>query len=149
LITVQVEKWSDVKDEFPPLLLDHWVEIARNKDIVPLAFDWELYAAAEKLGKLHVVTARDDKKLIGYNLHFVSPHPHYKTTLFAQNDIIYLKPEYRGSGAGKELIRIADEKLKALGVKIAYLHIKTEHDFSSLARREGYVEIEKIYERVL
>ena len=122
--------------EAEPLLQKHWAEIAYYKDI-PLDPDYELYLKMQGVGALRSYSARDEHgKLIGYAVYFVRPHPHYKQTLMAQQDILYVDPERRGMGLF--LLKFADLELKKIGVELVSHHIKVAHDWSAAAEKLGY-----------
>jgi hypothetical protein len=154
-------------DEAMPLLEAHWREIAAFQDI-PLEPDFELYAANQKAGMLRCFTARADSEyeiaarsgvawgghdsehrpLVGYALYFVRPNPHYKSSVQAAQDVIYLDPSVRG-GTGYKFIAWCDAQLAAEGVQITYHHIKAKHDFGRLLERQGYELVDLIYAKRL
>lgn len=149
MITFQEEKLKDFLEELKPLLYDHWSEIAQDKEQVPLDPDYQKYFELEKQGILHTVTVRDGDTLIGYCLSFIVPHIHYKSTIMAMNDILYVKPSYRKGSIGIRLIKIVEEKLKERGVFKTIYHIKTNHDVGKLFEKLGYTFFEKMYGKVL
>jgi hypothetical protein len=133
-----------LKPELTHLIQRHYEEIAWKRDKIPLDVDWERYGELERAGVVHFYTARMDGILIGYSCYIVNRHLHYKTTLFAQNDVLYIDKPYRGrKGAG--FIRWCEEQLKALGVQVHGLHIKKWFDWSPLALRMGFEHMDGIY----
>jgi GNAT superfamily N-acetyltransferase len=134
--------------EIAPLLSAHWAEIAHYRDI-PLDPDWDIYRAIEKSGQLRIYTARKDGALVGYGVYFVRRGVHYKESLQANQDILFLTPEQRGKTVGYRLIKYADEELRKEHVQVVYHHVKEKHDFSPLLERLGYVLVDKIYGRRL
>lgn len=146
-------------DEALPLLHAHWKEIARFPDI-ELAPDRALYASSEAAGILRCFTARqwpmfqlnadlvpvkvDDGVLVGYALYFVRPAPHYRHSVQAVQDVLYLSPSVRG-GTGYKFIRWCDEQLAAEGAQCVYQHVKTAHDFGKILERQGYEQVERIF----
>lgn len=126
------------------LLELHWREIAHYQDI-PLEIDWPVYEAAEKAGKLYVYTARIEGELIGYSCHFVGPNPHYKSSIQAVQDVLYVEPVHRRGSVGFRLIRFADRDLKAAGVQISYQHSKVAQPIGALLERLDYEAIDTIY----
>ncbi len=135
-------------DELFPLLEAHYKEIAHYKDI-PLSPDLALYEIAYKTGMLRIYTARRGKSIVGYSVFFVRPHGHYKTSLQAVQDILFLSPSERGKMLGARLIRFSDERLKEIGVQAVYHHVKESHNFGPLLERLGYQQVERIYTRRL
>ncbi len=136
--------------EVAPLMISHWGEIALFKDTVPLDPDYDAYAQAQAAGRLRFFTCRDEAgALQGYAVFFVINHPHYKTTLFAVQDVLFVQPELRHAGSGAKLILWCDQQLKAEGVGVVSQHVKVDHDFGPMLERMGYVLADKIYLRRL
>src|SRR3974390_2771021 len=91
-----VERWESFGEDFKALSPRHWLEVAQDKDEVKLDPDWETYRKADEIGKMIFVSAREGGELMGYCVWAISHPLHFKSTLYAQNDVIYLEPEYRG-----------------------------------------------------
>lgn len=138
------ERAHDVFEEMIPLLEAHFHEIAHFKDI-PFNPDRELYEAMEEQGCLRVFTARNDGVLIGYAVYVVRHNGHYKSSLQAVQDVLFLLPEYRKARLGAELISVCDNVLRAEGVQVVYQHVKLAHNFGPLLEKLGYEVIEHIY----
>lgn len=104
-----------LKFEFEPLevLLDdgveqlveqHWGEIALDKADVPLAIDWTAMLADELNGTFKVFTARDGARLVGYvSCHLFYP-ARYTATLYVNDDVLWLHPDYRKGLAGYRML---------------------------------------------
>lgn len=141
----QRESAAQISEEIVPLLKLHYDEIAHFKDI-PLDPDYDQYQTIENAGALRVFTARDaEKTLIGYSVFFVRRNIHYKSSLQASQDIIFIHPKKRGFG--KAFIQWCDEQLKAEGVEVAYQHVKSKHNFGPLLETLGYELMDLIYAR--
>lgn len=134
--------------EFLPLLKAHWTEIAHYDDI-PLNPDLKGYEACEQRGALRIYTFRRDKILMGYQIYFVGPNPHYQDSLQANQDILYLAPHERRGFAGYRFIQWCDGQLKAEGIQVTYQHVKAHHDYGLILERMGYSLMDKIYARRL
>lgn len=104
------ERIIEVFGEIKPLLEMHWVEIAHYPDIA-LDPDYDHYVQAERKDMLRIFTARLGHELIGYAIYFVMPGLHYRKSLQAQQDILFLLPQHRKGRLGLRLIRHADEQL--------------------------------------
>lgn len=141
-----LERMDAVIEEIKPLLQAHYEEIAKYKDI-PLEPDWELYKKVDELGIMKIFTSRkeDDNSLIGYGIYFVKPHLHYTTCLLAQQDILFISPNHRGSGM--KFIMWCDEQLKTMGVNLVIHHVKATHNFGPMLERIGYELMDYIYSR--
>lgn len=150
------ERAQDIFEEAIPLLRAHYREIAHYQDI-PLDPDFDGYRALEDAGAIRCYTARASVDctdpaherceakgpLIGYAVFFVRRNLHYRGSLQAVQDILYVRPEHRGTGL--RLIRYADEQLRAEGVQVTYQHVKHEHNFGPALERMGYELIDLIY----
>lgn len=140
--------------EAEPLLRAHYDEISAFKDI-PLEPDVALYMAGEAAGILRVFTARLEYDcearhypLVGYALYFVRPNPHYKSSLQANQDVIYLAPSVRGK-TGLKFIAWCDDQLAAEGVQVVYQHLKVKADHARLMAYLGYEPVDTIYAKRL
>jgi hypothetical protein len=123
----------------------HRVEVAHFKDI-PLGVDVEMYNKIEDNGALRCFTARDDDNvLIGYCLFFIKQNPHYNTSLQANQDVLFIRPDRRGFG--RELVTWCDEELKKEGVQVVTHHVKAkkELNFSPMLESMGYELIDLVY----
>jgi GNAT superfamily N-acetyltransferase len=150
MITYQDETYDSCIDEIKPLFFKHWEEIAGNKDVIALEPDFDKYKQIEENGMLRIFSARDDGDLIGYFICFVSPHIHYKSTIYAFNDIMYVKPSYRGSTVGYRLIKNAMTDLKEnCAVDMLVIHMKVEHEFRKLLNHLGFALAEENWQRLL
>lgn len=138
MITFQEEEWPDIVEEMKPLLQTHWRELGPfNKKQIPLKPNWEWYQIIYDNKQLHIVTARNNQKLIGYYVSIITSHIHYMDTLIAENDCLYLQKEYRKGLTGYKLIKFAVEQLK-IKVQIIILSMKAEQSFLPLAGRLGF-----------
>ena len=132
-----LESVASVTDEIKPLIAAHYDEIATYKDI-PLRPNWDAYHRAEVAGILRIYTARFMDRLVGYSIFLVTPALHYETSVQANEDVLFILPEYRKGRVGMNLIRYADESLEREGVQVLRRHVKARHDFGPLLERMGY-----------
>ena len=91
----QVERWATYARDAEALWPLHWKEVALTQDAVPLDMDTERYAALDEAGILHIVTGRDQGRLVAYFTALVLGHLHYKSTLHALTDLYYISPLWR------------------------------------------------------
>ena len=94
-------------------------------------------------------TVRKDRELIGYGVFFLGPNRHYKQSIQAAQDILFVHPAYRFGRIGYRLIAFCDEQAKAEGAQAIYHHVKAAHDFGPLLKRLGYETVDLIYARRL
>lgn len=141
--------FDEIKHRVGPLLIEHYREIAENTDVIPLDPDWEQYAALYTAGLLKIYAAEVANEIVGYSVWFVKPHIHYRSTIYAMNDLLYLSPKYRNTGLGLRLIAFSEAELAKLNVTKIMWHIKTRHDWSNILLRRGYAVEEKILAKVM
>lgn len=145
------EPFSDCIQEAQPLLKRHWEEIALNKDTIPLDPDWDAYFALERVGRLHVLTARVDGHLVGYCSLIMGFLLHYRTVQYAQGDIFWLDPAYRTGLTGYHLLKLARSGMRALGCRRIDMRVKLHFQGGSIGKlleRAGLTAIETIYSEV-
>lgn len=148
-LTFQTESlFPDLFFEMKPLLERHWDEIALKDAFGPVDIDENAYRALYECGMLHVTTARDEGRLVGYAVYFVMHNFHYKTRRVAESDVFFLLPEYRKGLAGFRLLREADRALSGM-VDIIVNKMKAAHDCGRLFERMGYHLAEKNYMKVV
>lgn len=141
--------------EAKPLLERHKAEIAHYPDI-PLDVDTDRYRMAENAGTLRIYTARLNRgpseplTLMGYGVFFVNTNAHYRSSLQAVQDVLYVDPDQRLGRVGIDLIRFCDRELRRDGVQAVYHHVKLAHPaLGVLLAREGYEHVEAIYSKRL
>ena len=147
-MNIKRERVVDIWAEAQPLLVAHWREIAHYQDI-ELAPEFSVYEVAEQHGNLRCYTARAGTKLVGYAVFFVRHNPHYRNSLQAVQDVLFVLPEHRKGMAGVRLIRHAEQSLKAEGVQVVYHHVKRTNQVGRLLGRLGYDLVEEIYSKRL
>lgn len=147
-IVYQREPQGRTVAEALPLFEAHYSEIARYKSI-PLDIDFAFYQQIEDAGMLRVFSARAEDRLIAYVIYVVRSHPHYKTTIFANQDVLFIHPDYRRSLVFHRLMKTAAESLRAEGVVVEVQHVKVYADFGPALLRMGYEKVEDIYMRRL
>ena len=73
----------------------------------------------------------------------VQRHIRYRDTVYAQEDLYYVVPEYRRQGIAKRLFEEAEKVLKTRGVDYIFATTKTYLDRSGLLEQSGYECFEK------
>ena len=150
-LIVKEEKLTDsLITELEPILVAHYQELSNNIDI-PLNPDYDKYKKLYEAGCLVIVTARSGGLLVGYTCFLISPNMHYKTSLQAYQDAMFVRQDKRKTmlGAGIALLRESEKVLKARGVQLIQHHVKVYKDFSPMLERLGYSFVEKIYQKRL
>ena len=148
-ITYQKEKLSVIEEELKPLLLEHYKEIAAYQDKIALAPDWSRYYTLEDSGILKIATVRDGGVLVGYYIAMVVPNLHYSEDLYAVNDIVLIKPEYRNAKGGVGLFTFMEGWMRELGVSVMTMHMKTSLPFDKLCEGMGWDYMERSYTKCI
>ena len=144
-ISLNQEQLVDCLEEMKPLLKLHWEEVAAYKDKVAFDPDYSRYLAMEKLGVVKTFILRDNGKMVGYWVFFVTPHPHYKADRFAVNDIVWVDPDYRRVDLTPRCFDAIEQALKADGVSVLTYHMKTYKPFEALLKGLNYDHLEHLY----
>ncbi len=145
MITAQVERWADCVPELAAIFPEHYEELALNKDKVPLAPRWEVYADLEAKGSLILVTLREMGEMVGYFIGMISPSLHYGTTLECSLDIFFVRKQWRGRHAGLRLFKATRRELQRRGVQRWFCGSKMHKDASRLFKALGMTPIETYY----
>lgn len=142
----QRESLAGVLTEIMPLLKEHYREIAHYQDI-ELDVDLEGYIRVDNAGMLRVFTCRHHKELIGYAVFLVKTNLHYRQSLQAIQDVVFISKEHRGFG--RDFINWCDEQLKLEGIQVVYHHVKTKHNWGKMLEGMGYELVDLIYAKRL
>jgi GNAT superfamily N-acetyltransferase len=148
-VKIREEKLASFIEEMKPLLVRHWKEVAMHQDKIAFDPDYEKYLVMEEMGMVHAVTVRDEGRLIGYLVSLVAPNLHYKESVWAMNDVIYLDEAYRHTGVAQELIHYTQVCLKAMNVDVMSIHMKVHRPFDALMEATGFSLVERIYAKYL
>lgn len=150
-MTYEHESYATIAEEIRPLLRRHWEAIANDKEAVPLDVDEEKYRALDSAGLLVIITARVDGRLVGYIAAILSPHLHYRSTLFATFDVFWMEPEFRSGLNGVGLFTRMLLQLKAAGVVkvVGQSKVGGGRDVSAIYRALGFEQAEILYTRTI
>jgi L-amino acid N-acyltransferase YncA len=108
-----------------------------------------MYRDFETTGRLHLVVARENGKVVGYHLSVVRTHPHYKTSLTAYTDVYFLSKECRKGFAGVRLFREVERTLKARGVEKMFTGTKKSLDMTRVFEYLGWTETERTFTKYI
>ena len=147
MIAYTRETVARVRADIEPLLAMHYAEIGQRD--LDMQADWDGYLKAEAEGKLFILTARVNGTLVGYNVMLLINHPHYKGAKVAQNDVIYVTPDYRRGRVGLGLVKYFEAAMRECGFDKIYYHAKPCNDFGKLLERLGYAAVETIHAKFI
>jgi GNAT superfamily N-acetyltransferase len=149
MITYQRERYNEVIEDIKPLLEEHYKEIALYQDHIELNPNYAMYEAMDQIESLHIYTARDDGKLIGYVVSFLQNHPHYMDHNYVINDILYVAPEHRHSEVAVELLEGLEKIMVEEGASVMTFHMKAYKTFETLMDFLGYDKAEFLYSKFI
>lgn len=132
------------------LNVSHYHEISEHyKHGIPLSPDYQKYLVAEENNELIYITLRDNKKLVGYYIGFITPGLHYTSCLTQVMDILYVESDKRGNSGGKLLLTMLHTELERRVAMLSLTNFKKEHEvyMKALLADCGYKPFEEIWAR--
>jgi len=112
-LTVQLESFIQCFAEVSPLFEAHWKKTLHTEKLLP---QYHLYFEKELQGRLFYLTLRDNRKLAGYWIAFLSPGHHNASKVVAMCDSWNLCDGYESGAAPLILFRGVDREYRRLGV---------------------------------
>ena len=145
-VVVSRETYSHAESEVREILPMQWQEMSLNKDTIPLDVDWTFYERAFALGLATIYTARDDGKLVGYIIFFLTPrHPHYNH-MWIRDDTVYIHPDYRTGGVATALFDFFEADLSKDGPVVIQIETRAGHEaLDHLLKSRGYYDTGHVY----
>ena len=145
--TIELATLADWKAKAEPLFQEHYEEIARNKDLMKLNVNWPLYEELNDKQALFVYLAMRDNVCIGYSLNLITSHLHYADLMYALNDVLFVKKEFRGGRLGLRLLRVTEDHARSEGCKLMLWHAKENTALAKLLPKLKYGVQEIMYSR--
>lgn len=106
---------ADCWDEIVKLAAAHWHETMQwQHGKQPFAPDFERYNAYDKAGWAVTFTARDNGRLVGHGLMYVTPSMHTQK-LIATEDVMFLLPEYRRGRNALRFYQFVEQEMARRG----------------------------------
>jgi GNAT superfamily N-acetyltransferase len=134
---LQVERIEDVLEELKPVHAAHWQETERYRHGIALNPDYNYMINAERTGRFMLFTVRNDDGLVGNCMMYLSRSTHTQRWV-AEEDTIFILPEYRKGRLGVRLIRYVEDVLRNMGVTEIRVTVKTVNDVGRLLTHLGY-----------
>jgi GNAT superfamily N-acetyltransferase len=123
------------------------MELAIDPEEIELDPQYDVYMEREKRGELVFVTVRKAGALIGYFIGFRVWGLHNKGHKFLLQDIFYITPEHRLTGAGDVLFDAVEREYRRLGGGEWIVACKVHLDCGDFFRRRGFREVERSYRK--
>ncbi len=138
---------ADIEGRTDSLFQEHYEEIARNKEVMKLKPNRPMYYALEETGALFLHVATQDDEVIGYSINIVQHHLHYADLKYCQNDVLFIKKEFRGGRIGLRLMKATENHAKSLGCKLMLWHCKPDTPLNEILPRLKYGVQDVIYSK--
>lgn len=161
MTTYQREPANSLWPEIMPLLIEHKEEVSHYPDLA-LDPDIHAYNDIEVRGFLRCYTARLNGVLIGYHISFLRHNLHYKASLQAVQDVLFVMKQHRHGRIGVQLIHYTEQQLQIEAVQVTYEHVKANAqvraalaalvartDVGALLEKLGYELIDLLYAKRL
>lgn len=150
MLTFQEEKFAPFFADGQELFPLHHRELALNQDKIQMDLDADAYQRLEDAGRLFVLTARVDGKLVGYLVAFPVPnHLHYKSAgPMCLTDMYFVLPEWR-NGVGVKLFTEFEKRMRTRGVVQIMTGCKRHQDHSKLLEIIGWENSDLTFIKVL
>lgn len=122
-----------------------WLEVDERRKTSPLNVQWVSYERAIDMGvNFWLVAESEEEGLLGYISVFLTPSMH-TGELTALTDTIYVLPNGRGKGVGKELLKASMLYAKSKGAVHFMATFKNNVDHSNIANDLGMFNYETLY----
>jgi len=134
-----------VAAEIAPNVERHHAEMNEGDDYGALNIDWDTYIQGSLDGRVKVLTARNDGKLIGYIIFTLGRNMRHKHVIEAQASGWYVEKEHRGR-VSLDMLEKADECLHGIGVHRTD-YILGDEAAAKLLQRKGYNSNYKVWSK--
>jgi GNAT superfamily N-acetyltransferase len=140
--SIAIEGFDETYKELEPLYREHYAQMCARLDtegihLSPYKPRLADYSQASKVGGLLTFVVRFEGKAVGHsNVYLVNDL--HNNELNGHEDTIYLTPEHRKSGIGRELIKRILSELKSRGIRRFYASPITDLRVAKLFGKMGF-----------
>lgn len=133
------EGFEETLEEAKHLYQAHWQETEMFRHGNQFSPDYERYKQFDKIGYLHLYTAREagSGKLVGDLIVYLTKGMHDGKVL-AIEDTWYLLPEVRGGMLAVRFLDFVEKAVHAAGAQEVYLTVKVGNRAAELLQARGY-----------
>lgn len=150
MIRFQEERWADFVKDAAALFPLHWKELSVSQDHYGHDCDYPKYQSMDAMDMLHIVTLRDDGRLVGYAVNFIITHIHYASAgLMSLTDMYFVIPAYRRAGNGAKMFAFMESCLKKRGVVQMHTSCKVHQDHTEMLEALGWKFTDKTFMKYL
>lgn len=147
-ITLKVELWSSVWPEIGNLFRLHHEELG---DGTQIEVDSHLAGLMSEQGAMLIQTGRENSRLVGYCIWYLSKSLEHKGKLCAMQGPWFVRKEFRKGSLGLRLFKESLKGLEARGVLQAFPHTwaKSNPRLGSFLENLGARPLEMVYDLTL
>lgn len=138
-----------IEQDLETMMHAHWRECSIDRDAVPFDPDWLTAYTMERCGTLRCFGLYSDGELVGYAVFQVYSHLHFKSTRYASNSGIYVKPECRRGNAGAKLLVDSEKLLRDAGVRKITYSVPDTSALGAMLEKGGYAPSERYYTKMV
>ena len=138
--SLQAERFETIVEELDQLHAAHWLETEKHRHGLAFQPDYPAFCARERAGGLLQFTARDASGIVGHVRMYLCKSTH-SSSLFAEEDTLYIRPEHRGGFLVMALMRYAERCLRQVGVREIRADSKLLNHADVLMKRLGYTPV--------
>ena len=144
MITYQIEDYETFVPEAMELFKKHAEEM---KEALKVDFELDVghYERLFYLGELLFLTARENGVMVGYQVIRIAAHNRSKNTKIAQEEALFLLPEYRKGQNGQKLLQLGAEAARHSGAEKYYVTSQEAKPISSLLLKVGFKKKAEVY----
>ena len=129
---------KEIQISIEALMYEHFDEVSSPEMREKLCPDWEKYIVLQQLGKLIAFGAFQEEVLVGYVALLLSESLHYKGTVVAISDTIFLTKEFRNSSAGIRLMKEAEKEAAIRKAEYVCWYSKENSSLENICRKKNY-----------
>lgn len=149
LFKIEERLLSESWEAISKLLVPHWEESSRNKELMVLLPDKDKYKLYEDSGNLLSLFAYVNGNCVGYSINIITNHLHYADLICGYNDVIFLSDEHRNSPIGIRLIKETKKRCKERGAELMLWHAKENTPLAKILPRLNCKVQEIVFSEVL
>lgn len=147
-----VENFLRSRKEAEALFHEQYALMDCDRDAVPLDPNYDELEEAARIGRTLFIACRYGDQLVGYYFAVLQNHLFNHNSLTSFQLGFYLRPQHRSGGRAMRMLKMAEEWMRARGVKRMYSGANIEFQdgrVGHLLERMGYKPIEVSYSKIL
>lgn len=144
MIEYQFERFNSFYADSAHLMLEHDEEVGSWE--MKYQLDLPRYRALEANGRLYILTARENDRMVGYIMFVMMRHPHYPV-MIAWEDAHFLTKEARKGLRNPwfKMVEICKDLAKSIGARAFVMHEKEAKPLGRLFSRLGFSRSDSLW----